>query len=152
MGRFFAHLFGTVLGIGHIPVVPATWTSLAVALLFYLGQPGLTAQIFLLLLFTVTGIFACTALEREYGEDPKQATADEAAGMSLGLLGAPLDPLVVLVAFLLFRLYDVTKPPPARRAEDLPEGWGIMTDDLVAGVYTRLTLALLLWVWRGAPA
>lgn len=144
MKRLLAHLFGTVGGIGHVPVVPATWTSLAVAALLFLWQPQWPAQLALLTLFTVTGVVACSALEREYGEDPRQATADEAAGMVLTLLGVPLDLVTVALGFVLFRVFDVLKPPPARRLEDLPGGWGIMADDLMAGLYARAVLALWL--------
>ena len=141
MRRIFDELFGTVLGLGHIPIVPATWTSLAVALAIWGVQlDALGWQLALLALFVITGIPACTGLEKRYGEDPKQATADEAAGMTITLLGAPLDLLTVLVGFVLFRIFDVVKPPPARRFEDFPGGWGIMADDLMAGVYARLAL------------
>jgi len=145
MRRIFDHVFGTVLGIGHIPVVPATWTSLFVAALFWALQiDDLAIQIALLVLFTATGIPACGGLEREYGEDPKQATADEAAGQTLTLLAVPLDPITVGVGFVLFRIFDVLKPPPARQLEDLHGGLGIVADDLAAGVYARI--ALQLWI------
>lgn len=141
MRRIFDEVFGTVLGLGHIPIVPATWTSLAVALAIWGAQlDALEWQLALLALFVITGIPACTGLEKRYGEDPKQATADEAAGMTITLIGAPLDLLTVMVGFVLFRIFDVLKPPPARRFEDFPGGWGIMADDLMAGVYARLAL------------
>jgi phosphatidylglycerophosphatase A len=148
MRRAFDEIFGTVLGLGHIPVIPATWTSLAVAALIYaLHQwlsAGLGVQIALLVLFVVTGVPACGGLERRYGEDPKQATADEAAGQTIALLGAPLDPLTVLVGFFFFRVFDVLKPWPARQLESLHGGMGIMADDLAAGVYARIVVQL--WV------
>ena len=150
MRRIFDHVFGTVLGIGHIPVVPATWTSLAVALAIWLLQiDDLVTQLVLLAVFVATGIPACSGLERQYGEDPKQATADEAAGQTITLLAVPLDPMTVGVGFVLFRLFDVIKPWPARRLEDLHGGLGIMADDLAAGVYARA--ALQLWIVFVAP-
>jgi phosphatidylglycerophosphatase A len=148
MRRAFDEIFGTVLGLGHIPVIPATWTSLAVAALIYgLHQwfsAGIGLQIALLVLFVVTGVPACGGLERRYGEDPKQATADEAAGQTIALLGAPLDPVSVLVGFFFFRVFDVLKPWPARQLESLHGGMGIMADDLAAGVYARIVVQL--WV------
>ncbi len=148
MPRLFAHAIGTFFGVGHIPVIPATWTSLAVAILFYLVSPlhELVPQLVFLAVFLVLGVPACGALEREYGEDPKQATADEVAGMVIGLLAIPMTALNVLVAFVLFRIFDVVKPPPARSFESFPGGWGIMADDVMAGIYTRLAMAVFLWL------
>jgi phosphatidylglycerophosphatase A len=148
MKRILTHLFGTFAGVGHIPVVPATWTSLVVALLVYfIGPQDPWWQALAVVLFTVTGVPACGALEREYGEDPKQATMDEAAGMMLTLLAVPLTPITVGVGFVLFRVFDVFKPFPARRLEALPGGWGIMADDLAAGVWARAGMALLLMLF-----
>lgn len=145
MRRTFDHVFGTVLGLGHIPVVPATWTSLAVAAAIWAVQlDTLWMQLVLLAVFVATGIPACGGLERQYGEDPKQATADEAAGQTITLLAVPLEPIHVLVGFFLFRFFDVVKPPPARQLESLHGGLGIMADDLMAGVYARI--ALQVWI------
>jgi phosphatidylglycerophosphatase A len=140
MRSLFDHVFGAVLGIGLIPVVPATWTSLAVALALWATQAPVAWQIAALVLFLVTGVPACSGLERRYGEDPKQATADEAAGQIITLLALPLDLVTVMVGFFLFRLFDVVKPPPARRFEDFGGGWGIMADDVMAGIYAWVVL------------
>jgi phosphatidylglycerophosphatase A len=147
MRNSFDQIVGTVCGLGHIPVIPATWTSLAVAAvlwaLSHFAGLGLGVQIALLVFFTVAGIPACSGLERRYGEDPKQATVDEAAGQTLALIGLPLDPVTVLAGFLFFRIFDVLKPWPARRLESLHGGLGIVADDLAAGVYARVALQLL---------
>jgi phosphatidylglycerophosphatase A len=143
--RFFHHLFGTFGGVGHIPVIPATWTSLVVALIYgFTGLSSLPIQLGLLVVFVATGVIACGGLEREYGEDPKQATMDEAAGMVITLMAVPMTWPVVLTGFFLFRVFDVIKLWPARRLEDLHGGWGIMADDLAAGVHARIVLAVLL--------
>ena len=145
MRAAFDQIFGTVLGLGHIPVVPATWTSLAVALAIWaIGLDDPLAQSALLAVFVITGVPACGGLERRYGEDPRQATMDEAAGMTLSLIAVELTLVNVAVAFVLFRIFDVVKPFPARRFEDFGGGWGIMADDLMAGVYARAVLQI--WV------
>ncbi len=147
MKHLFGRIFGTFFGVGFVPVVPATWTSLVVALLFLLlPLNDLRLQSLFVLLALVTGIPACGYLEEEYGRDPKQATMDEAAGMAISLLAVPLNPLNVFVAFLLFRVFDVLKPQPARWAESLPGGVGIMADDLIAGIYARAAMAVFLWL------
>ena len=148
MRRIFDETIGTVFGLGHIPIIPATWTSLAIALLLwalahYTGA-GIEVQLVILGVFTFAGIPACGGLERRYGEDPKQATADEAAGQTLALLGLPLDLVTVGLGFLLFRIFDVFKPWPARPLESLHGGFGIVADDLAAGLYARIVMQL--WV------
>lgn len=152
MRRAFDEIIGTVCGLGHIPVVPATWTSLATALLLWglsaRAGTGLGLQLALLAVFVVLGIPAAGGLERRYGEDPKQATVDEAAGQTVALLGLPLDPVTVALGFVLFRVFDVFKPWPARRLESLHGGLGIVADDLAAGVYARLVMQL--WIWFAA--
>jgi phosphatidylglycerophosphatase A len=148
MRNTFDQIVGTVCGLGHIPVIPATWTSLAVAVLLWalahFAGLGLYTQIGLLVFFTVAGIPASSGLERRYGEDPKQATVDEAAGQTLALIGLPLDPVTVLLGFVFFRIFDVLKPWPARQLESLHGGLGIVADDLAAGVYARGVMQL--WI------
>ncbi len=94
---------------------------------------------------TVVGIWAShrveAALERK---DPGLIVIDEVAGMMVAVLLLPLPhtPVVLLCAFLLFRLFDIWKPFPARQVESWPEGWGIMADDWFAGLYAALVLLL----------
>jgi phosphatidylglycerophosphatase A len=139
-------IFGTFFGVGYIPVVPATWTSLVVAALYCFVPLLHTApgQAAFFLLNLIVGIPACGALEKLYGEDPKQATMDEACGMAVAMLGVPPTLGNCAVAFLLFRAFDVLKPPPARRLEDLPGGAGIVLDDVAAGIYTRVAMLVYL--------
>jgi phosphatidylglycerophosphatase A len=148
MRRIFDEVIGTVFGLGHIPVIPATWTSLAVALvlwaLYHYAGLGLEAQLVFLAVFTVAGVPACGGLERRYGEDPKQATADEAAGQTLALIALPLDLVTVGLGFFFFRVFDVLKPWPARRLESLHGGFGIVADDLAAGIYARIVMQI--WI------
>jgi phosphatidylglycerophosphatase A len=146
MRRRLAHLVGTFFYVGFVPVVPATWTSLVVGLLYLLVPlQGWWLQGGFLVLCLLAGVPACTALEEDFGPDPKQATVDEAAGMAVSLLGVAPTPIHALLAFVLFRFFDVVKPWPGRRAEHLPGGWGVMADDVVAGLYTRAAMAVILW-------
>jgi phosphatidylglycerophosphatase A len=137
----------TGAGSGFSPLAPGTAGSL-VGLLLYLpltgSHPltyvGLVAGVFVL------GVWTAGRAERVFGQrDDRRITIDEIAGMllSLALLPARLD--VAVVGFLLFRVFDIWKPPPARLSESLPGGWGVMADDLVAGLYANLAGQV---VWR----
>jgi phosphatidylglycerophosphatase A len=76
-------------------------------------------------------------------KDPSPVVIDEAAGLFVTLLYLPAGPLTVALGFVLFRVMDIVKPPPARAAEGLPGGWGIVVDDLIAGAYANLALRIL---------
>jgi phosphatidylglycerophosphatase A len=111
------------------------------------------AQILLILLFagiflsTALGVPAATIAARESGRhDPGFVVIDEVAGQWITLLWSPADWRHGLIALILFRLFDITKPFPVRRLERLPEGWGIVFDDLGAGLYA-LGVASLLRLW-----
>jgi phosphatidylglycerophosphatase A len=82
-------------------------------------------------------------------KDPGQVVVDEVAGMWTTLLLVPFTPVNAALAFVAFRVMDVVKPYPARQLEALRGGWGIMCDDLMAGVYANLLLQVLLRAWAG---
>jgi phosphatidylglycerophosphatase A len=93
------------------------------------------------------GVPASTIVARESGRhDPGFVVIDEVAGQWIALLGSRASWQHALIALLLFRLFDITKPFPARQLEALPEGWGIVFDDVAAGLYA-LGVASLLHLW-----
>jgi len=162
VGRFLYYLFGTFGGTGYAPIAPATAASLAMALLWWLAGPvTLPVQLLLLVLVCALGVPIATRLEARHGHDPKLVVCDEVAGMLVTYLGVPLftHPVTLfgvttiglpacLAGFLWFRVFDILKPFPARRLESLPRGWGIMADDLMAGIYAQIALRLTLR-WLG---
>ena len=139
----------TVLGLGYLPVAPGTWGSAGAALVYLaLRQAPLWVAtgglVLLTLLSLVVGVKICPWAENHYGaKDPSAFVLDEAAGYWLGcLLFWWHSPLASAIAvFVAFRIFDVLKPFPVSRLEELPAGWGVMLDDLCAAVYS----ALLLW-------
>lgn len=158
----------TGLGSGLLRPAPGTWGSLVGVVLFVAGWWLVAAagagRVWVELPLAV-GVAAATWLaaalgpwaEARYGRaDPQQFTLDEVAGQWVALLGLPAGlgaPWVVLAVvaggqFVLFRLLDIVKPAPARQAERLPGGWGIVCDDLVAGAYANLIGQVL---WRLTP-
>ena len=124
---------------------PGTWGS-AGCILLYSGlaygfgyAPWIAGGI--AVVATVIGIPAATIVARESGrKDPGFVVIDEVAGQALTLVVAPFGWKYALLGFLLFRAFDIVKPPPVRMLERLPEGTGIVVDDLAAGVYAALVL------------
>jgi phosphatidylglycerophosphatase A len=139
----------TLFGAGRSPIVPGTAGTLAampLALACAAWMPlwGFAAAT---LAVAALGIWAAdVAAPHLGGKDPGPVVIDEAAGLMVTLLGIPVGWASAAGAFFLFRVMDVIKPPPARQAERLPGGWGIMTDDLIAGVYANLALRAILHI------
>jgi phosphatidylglycerophosphatase A len=147
----WATLVATFFGIGRLRPAPGSWASLATVLLWwllasYLSPAARIPVILLLIVFVVaSGIPTSTLEERGCGrKDPNHIVIDEVAGQLVALIACPLVWQALLAGFILFRIFDVLKPPPVRSLERLPEGTGIVVDDLGAGVYALIALQLLL--------
>lgn len=139
----------TVGPCGHVPVAPGTVGSAAGLMLFWAvrASGSLAVEGLVLLAVTAVGVAAASRAEAAYGRrDPGLVVIDETAGMLVTLAAVPVGPGGAAIGFLAFRFFDVVKPFPARRAERLPGGWGVMADDLVAGLYAQALLRLLLWL------
>jgi len=151
----WAFAVATFFGAGYGKPGPGTWGSVAAVLLwaafaFTLHPTTLTLTLALLIgvvVATVLGVPAATIVERESGRtDPGFVVIDEVIGQWITLLGSPFDWRHGLIALVLFRLFDITKPFPVRQLERLPGGWGIVFDDVAAGLYA-LGVASLLRIW-----
>lgn len=128
---------------------PGTWASVATVVLWRVLAPfaapdgRLIAAIVTAIAVTLIGIPAATRVARALGkEDPSIVVIDEVAGQMIALIGAALDWKSMLAALILFRVFDITKPFPLRRLEHLPEGTGIMLDDVGAGLYALALMQL----------
>jgi phosphatidylglycerophosphatase A len=148
----WAWAVGTFFGTGYLKPGPGTYGSVAAVVLWYLaanllhpGRPALSlATAFAALLATLIGVRASTLVARESSrKDPGFVVIDEVAGQLIALLLAPPDLRHAALALLLFRLFDIWKPWPVRTLEALPEGTGIMLDDVAAGILALLTGLLL---------
>lgn len=148
----------TFFGSGYLPIAPGTWGSLAASIIFVLlawefnfcAAPLLLVKLSgLIILSYVLGVaLGPWAVEYFKHKDPKQFVLDEAAGMWIALLAIPFTDaksllVIVVVQFFLFRIFDIIKPTPARQLEKLPLGWGIMTDDVIAGLYANIAGQIL---------
>lgn len=107
---------------------------------------GLWVMLLSTLAFAALAIWAADLAERQFGHDSSRIVIDEYAGFVVSVLLLPKSLLLFAVAFVLFRALDIVKPFPARQAEALPGGVGIVTDDLVAGIYTNILLRVMLLV------
>jgi phosphatidylglycerophosphatase A len=152
----WAWTIATFFGAGLLKPGPGTWGSLAAAVLWYFGLhaahltgwPVVALSLAGVVLVTLIGIPAATIVEREAArEDPGFVVIDEVAGQWLVLAAAPVNLPHVLLAFLLFRFFDIVKPWPARQLESLPAGTGIVFDDLAAGVWGLLILLAVHHWW-----
>ena len=152
----WAWAVGTFFGAGLLRPGPGTYGSAAAALIWLAAASGLHLAPAPLAWLTlagalaavVVGIPAATIVERESGrEDPGHVVIDEVAGQWIALIGSRVNLRHLLAGFLFFRLLDIVKPWPARQLENLPAGWGIMLDDVAAGVYALLLMvALQHWI------
>jgi len=139
----------TGFGSGYAPVAPGTAGSAVGLLLFWpLAALPVPWQIGACAVLFVVGALASTQVARALGrKDPGLIVVDEIVGMWVTLVGLPFTPAVALAGFVLFRVMDVWKPWPVRSLERLPDGWGVMADDVAAGVYAHLLLRVALLVW-----
>lgn len=144
------HLFiATFFNVGRFPLAPGTLASLVTAAIFYaanaLFSPSIYAQLASIVLIFLLGIPIAGKAERDFGrQDPGQIVIDEVAGQMLSLLWLPLSIPLYGAGFLLFRFFDIVKPFPVRAADRLHGGFGIMLDDIVAGLYALGVLHLLI--------
>lgn len=152
-------------GLGRLPVAPGTWGSIPPAvvfgLLYQFGAPAVLVSI-VMAAFVVAGSVVCVkcapaAISATGKNDPGEVVADEVAGQAVTLLSVPLAMTaefttgqiwaVAGMGFLIFRILDIAKPQPIRKLENLPQGWGILADDLLAGVFGAVILHISVWLW-----
>jgi phosphatidylglycerophosphatase A len=145
-----ARLIATGLCTGYSPVAPGTAGSLlALAIVWFLRPSDTFLGAGLVLLF-FPGVWASTRVEREEvrkggKSDPSLVNIDEIVGMGISVIFLPysVSRAWLIAGFLLFRVFDIVKPFPANRAQNLPGGWGIMIDDVIAGIYANAVLQVL---------
>ncbi len=148
--RRFYKLMLSGFGAGWLPLAPGTWGSAAAVLLAWLLALLLPDWWYAFVLGALTvsflwiGARGSALLETEWGKDPSQTVIDEMVGMWIALLFIPLHWAWWLAAFLLFRFFDIFKPLGIRRLEKIGQGWGVMLDDVLAGVYANVVLQVAL--------
>jgi phosphatidylglycerophosphatase A len=145
----FHKLFSTSLGIGYIGKGAGTVAAIACCICWYLAWAGafppLMPSVIITILITIIGVWSSSIVEPIWGKDPARVVIDEVAGMCIGMLFLPVNVKYLLCALILFRFLDIVKPLFIRKLEQLPAGWGIMMDDVLAGVYTNILLQIVVW-------
>jgi len=160
-----SRLLTSCFGLGWLPVAPGTWGSLPPAIIFtlmlYFGTATVTVAVVMAVL-TVVGSLVCiwlapVVIAATGKSDPGEVVADEFAGQAVTFLPAAfLIPdtftlkqvwITTVIGFLLFRLFDIVKPWPIYGLQKLPSGWGILVDDLLAGVYAAICLIVCVRLW-----
>jgi phosphatidylglycerophosphatase A len=140
-------------GVGYLPLAPGTFGSLVGVGIFWLLRAANPVVIVVAILaVTVAGIWAGSRIEQLSGrKDPGKVVVDEVAGQMIALFPLTLftrwSTLAVIISFILFRFFDIVKPYPANRLQDLDGGMGIMFDDLVAGVYGAVVVSIILRIF-----
>ena len=147
----WATVTATFFGIGRLHPGPGTWGSVATVLLWagiaHFLPPSFRTPVagVLALCIILIGIPAATRVARATGgKDPQFVVIDEVAGQLIALIAVPLAWKTFLAGLILFRAFDIVKPPPVRQLEKLPEGTGIVLDDVTAGVFAFIVMHLLL--------
>jgi phosphatidylglycerophosphatase A len=136
-----ALLIATAFGAGYSPVAPGTAGSAVTVLILWLVPFSRIGLVLFLVAVVVIGTWAADVAERRLGgKDPGAIVIDEVAGMTLSVVAFPLTPGVLLAGFVLFRVFDVVKPPPARESQRFSGGLGVMIDDVIAGFYALAIL------------
>ena len=156
MKRMFASCFG----LGRLPLTPGTWGSLPAVIIFGLmswfgASPAMITNVMAALVLAGSVVciqFAPAAIAATGKNDPREVVADEFAGQALTFLFSPFLAMnqatpqqiwiTAFAGFVLFRLFDISKPWPIRKLEKYPAGWGILADDLLAGVFAWIVLQI----------
>ena len=153
----FSYIMGTFFGIGLIPFAPGTFASISIALLWFLVPDyffynSMEREIFYdtylifgagLILLSLISVFISSECEKKLGHDASSIVIDEVCGYLFAVIFLPKTVMVALYALILFRIFDIGKPFFINKAQKLPKGWGIMLDDVLAGLCDNIVLQIL---------
>lgn len=145
MLNFIIKTTTTFLYVGYLPFIPGTFASIVGIILFYFVKDNIFLYILLTLILIALGFLFTGRAEKIFNKkDARCIVIDEISGMLLSLIFIPYDIKLVIIAFILFRILDALKPFPSNRLQNLTGSISIMSDDIVAGLYTNLILHVVL--------
>jgi len=130
-------------------VAPGTWGSFLAVIVWWFFLSVLNPLYFytIIILTTILAILASNYAERSLGRDAGSIVIDEVVGQWLVLVFCQKTLSIAIIAFILFRLFDVLKPFPIGRSQNLKGGWGVVIDDLLAGIYAAICIVIIQWIW-----
>lgn len=147
-------IISTLFGVGYFPKAPGTAGTLIAALVYLLLPVKFFGSlenniIFLICVLTLSliSVLFISKAEKKLGHDNNKIILDEFLGYFIAVVFLPKTVLIAVFAFILFRFFDISKPEPVNVLQKLPAGWGVMADDLMAGVYTNISLQILIRVF-----
>lgn len=148
--NFLYKLICTASGLGLIPRAPGTFGALGglavgLSVLQFTANPNLILSILIVLFFFI-GVYCAGKLIPEWGKDPSVIVIDEVVGMWLSMIFIPNNIILLLLSFAVFRFFDIVKPLFIRKVENIRGGWGIMLDDVVAGIFANAVVHLLIFI------
>lgn len=130
--------------LGHSPLMPGTLGSLAGLLIYFVVKDKFLIYAFSVFFLFMLGMIFSTEAERVYKrKDAEMIVIDEACGMMLSLFLVPYNLWIMILGFILFRTFDILKPPPAKRIEKFSGAFGVMFDDIIAAIYTNFILQII---------
>ena len=133
-------LAATFFYLGKFPIAPGSLGSFAILLLWFFFPFNYLTQIIIIIMFFILGVISSNIISKELNDhDPSEIIIDEVVGMSIALFILPHNFILYLLAFFIFRILDIFKPSFIFTIQKLPYGWGIMLDDVIAGIFTWIT-------------
>ncbi|MDD8031179.1 MAG: phosphatidylglycerophosphatase A [Acidobacteriota bacterium] len=145
-----AKIISTFFGLGLFPLAPGTLASLVIIILYkyFLFRLSWPFYLVIVILITAAGVYFSTIYSRRLSlKDPGKIVIDEVSGQLLAVFLIKPDWIILVICFALFRFLDIIKPMGIKKLENLPEGWGIMADDLGSGLLVSIVVHLSLWLF-----
>jgi phosphatidylglycerophosphatase A len=135
--------------LGYMPVAPGSWGSLLACVILWFAFPAVWYyQLLVILVCYPPAVYLADKGVKYFGPDNRRIVIDELIGQSVALFMAPHNIVAYSLGFLLFRIFDIIKPQPARKWENIPGGKGVVADDIVAGIYAVIALHLIITLLR----
>ena len=143
-----AYILATGLGVGYTPIAPGTAGSFVALCLFWVLPFSYSTWLIICLISFVIGIWSANIVERDKGKDPGLVVIDEFVGQWITLLFLPKAIILYISGFLLFRVFDIIKPFPADKSQNIKGGLGVMIDDVIVGIYVNILLQLYVYFFQ----
>jgi phosphatidylglycerophosphatase A len=146
--NLFEKIIGSAFFTGYIPFASGTFGSIIALIIYFIpGFEKIWIIIPAIIILFTYGVYVSFKFENNYGKDPAECTVDEVVGTWIALITLPKTILITLTSFFIWRILDIIKPFPAGTSEKLAGGWGIMVDDVIAGIYTLIIVHLIVYLF-----